>query len=43
MHFLPEFLAGHAVLEVEGALSHLLRDAVAHLDVVRLVAADQSL
>ena len=40
---LPEFLAGHALLEVECALSHLLRDAVAHLDVVRLVAADQPL
>ena len=40
---LPEFLAGHALLEVERALSHLLRDAVAHLDVVRLVAADQTL
>ena len=41
--FLPEFLAGHALLEVERALSHLLRDAVAHLHVVRLVAADQPL
>lgn len=28
---------------MEGALSHLLRDAVAHLDVVRLVAADEAL
>ena len=43
MHFLPEFFARHALLEVQGALSHLLRDAVADLDVVRLVAADEPL
>ena len=41
--YVPEFLARHAVLEVEGALAHLLRDAVADFDVVRLVAADEPL
>ena len=41
MH-VPELLARHALLEVQRALSDLLRDAVADLDVVRLVAADES-
>ena len=42
MH-VPELLARHALLEVQRALPHLLRDAVADFDVVRLVAADEPL
>ena len=42
MH-VPELLARHALLKVQRALPHLLRDAVADFDVVRLVAADEPL